>query len=155
MLYSIPLLLFRLKRVLDNPEESLIIAAKNIARSSLFITVDTTLFKYAMCLLRNWDHRPPPIAHYIVALSSVLGSLGFFVEQPSRRVELLYYVLPQVFYALWKILSFAKPLRVDKIPLTSVWLFSLSLMMVMYSHTHQQEAIAPFINRSLGFLLKD
>ena len=155
VLYSVPLLLFRPKLVLRNPPGSLVAVAKNVARSSLFFAVDATLFKYAMCVLRNWDQRPPPIAHYIPALSSVIGSLGIFVEQPSRRVELLYFILPQVFYAMWKILSIVKPLKLDKIPLNSVWLFCVSLMIVMYSRTYQQDAIAPFINRALGFLLKD
>lgn len=155
VLYIIPLLLFRLKQVLSNPVGSLQIVGKGIVRSALYFAVDATLFKYAMCVLRNLNHRPPPIAHYIPVLSSIIGSLGILVEQPSRRIELLHFILPQIFYAIWKILCITKPLGLERIPFGSVWLFCLSLVVMMYSHTHNREAVAPFINRAFDFLLKD
>ena len=80
VVYSIPLLLFRPKWVLSNPLTPVLIVAEKVGRSSLFFAIDATLFKYTMCVLRNLDHHPPPIAHYILALSSVIGSLGLFVE---------------------------------------------------------------------------
>lgn len=69
---------------------------KNSIVSALFFAVDATVVKYGLCLLRNAWGKPPPVPHFLPFLAGLLGSFGLLIERQSRRVELLYYVLPQV-----------------------------------------------------------
>ena len=95
-IYSLPLVLFRTKNLINKTKQSIITWLKNSAVSALFFAVDATVVKYALCLLRNAWGKPPPAPYFVSFLAGLLGSLGLLIERQSRRVELLYYVLPQV-----------------------------------------------------------
>ncbi len=95
-LYSLPLLLFRTSKLLVQPVEALQTLAQNTVVSSLFLAVTGAVIKYSLCLLRNAWARPPPVPLWIPAASGFAGVVGFLVERESRRLELLYYVIPQV-----------------------------------------------------------
>jgi len=94
--YSMPLLLFRTKRLFTAPKESLRTLIENTCVSSLFFAVDATLIKYGLCLLRNAWGRPPPTPALIPVLAGAMGVVGMLIERKSRRLEMLYYGLPQV-----------------------------------------------------------
>ena len=94
--YSMPLLLFRTKRLFTAPKESLRTLIENTCVSSLFFAVDATLIKYGLCLLRNAWGRPPPTPALIPVLAGAMGVVGMLIERQSRRLEMLYYGLPQV-----------------------------------------------------------
>ena len=155
VLYTIPLILFRSKEFISKPFEAITRLFTNTAISSLFLAVDGIITKYTMCLFRNWDGRPPPAPSYISFVSGMLGAVGLLVERPSRQLELLYYTSAQAFYIIWRLLCIKKPLKLDRTPGGSIWLFSLSLMAIMYAHVHERDTLAPLINRALDFLLED
>ena len=96
-IYSLPLVLFRTKNLISKTKESAVTLLKNSVVSALFFAVDATVVKYGLCLLRNAWGNPPLAPYFVPLLAGFLGSLGILIERQSRRVELLYYVLPQVF----------------------------------------------------------
>ena len=95
-IYSLPLVLFRTKNLINKTKQSIVTLLKNSIVSALFFAVDATVVKYGLCLLRNAWGKPPPAPYFVPFLAGLLGSLGLLIERQSRRVELLYYVLPQV-----------------------------------------------------------
>ena len=95
-LYSIPLLLFRTKTLLNTPRQALTGLLQNTCLSALFLAIDGIVIKYSMCLLRNVLGRPPPVPSVVPALAGFMAALGLLVERKPRRLELLYYVMPQV-----------------------------------------------------------
>lgn len=95
-IYSLPLLLFRTKSIFTHTTDTLSTLLPNTLVSALFLAVDGTLVKYTLCLLRNWHGKAPPLPLWIAPLSGFLGAAGLLIERHSRRLELLYYVLPQV-----------------------------------------------------------
>lgn len=97
-IYSLPLVLFRTKNLINKTKQSVVTLLKNSIVSALFFAVDATVVKYGLCLLRNAWGKPPPVPHFLSFLAGLLGSFGLLIERQSRRVELLYYVLPQVLY---------------------------------------------------------
>ena len=96
VLYSVPLLLLRTGRLLSQPMEALRTLVWNVGTSSLFLAISGTAMKYSLCLLRNAWGRPPPVPYWIPSLSGFIGTVGLLIERESRRLELLYYVVPQV-----------------------------------------------------------
>ena len=96
-----PLVLFRTKNLINKTKQSVVTLLKNSIVSALFFAVDATVVKYGLCLLRNAWGKPPPVPHFLPFLAGLLGSLGLLIERQSRRVELLYYVLPQVYIKAW------------------------------------------------------
>ena len=96
-IYSLPLVLFRTGDLFGKTKKSLTKLLQNSFQSALFFAVDATVTKYGICLLRNAWGNPPPTPHLVSLLAGLAGSLGILIERESRRVELLYYVLPQVY----------------------------------------------------------
>lgn len=95
-IYSLPLILFKTRNLFTRTKESIANLLKKSVQSALFFAVDATVVKYGLCLLRNSLGKPAPTPHFVPLLAGFLGSLGLLIERESRRVELLYYVLPQV-----------------------------------------------------------
>lgn len=155
VLYSIPLILFRTNSLLSSPYQSLKHLITNTAISALFFAIDATIAKYVICLLRNWFGGPSPASRSVSFIGGFMGALGFLIERPSRQIELVYYVLPQVFYTIWRLLCIKKPLKLHKMPAGSVWLFCLSMMAIMYAYQNDRKTLAPLINRAFDFLLND
>ena len=96
-IYSLPLLLLKTNHLVTKTKDSIIGLLKNSFVSALFFAVDATLVKYGLCLLRNAWGKPPPAPHLVSLLAGLMGSVGLLIERQSRRVELVYYVLPQVY----------------------------------------------------------
>ena len=95
-LYSLPLVLFKGRKLIQRPSKSLLSLFQNSFRSALFFSLDAAVVKYMLCLLRNvWPH-PPPLPVFIPFLAGMIGSLGLLIERAPRRIELMYYVFPQV-----------------------------------------------------------
>lgn len=154
LIYSLPLLLWKLQSLVHDPVTVIRYFLRNIAVSTAFFTVAATTVKYLVCLLRNWDHAPPPGPQYIPFVAGLVGSLAVLIERPNRQVELMYYAIPQVLYIAWRLLCIKKPLKLHKVPAGSVWLFCVSLMVVMYAHERNRDSLAPSINTTLDFLLQ-
>ena len=153
VLYSIPLLVFKIKHLRTNPRKTLRRYVKNVLNSSLFFAIDSTTVKYMLCLLRNWNRGTPPAPTFIPFVAGFVGGLSVILERPSRQLELLYYSIAQVLYVVWKLLCIKKPLRLHQFPAGSVVLYSVSLMVIMYSYAHEKEVIGPLIVKAVDFLL--
>lgn len=95
-IYLLPLVLFRTKSLFTNTQATLQMLLKNSLVSSLFLAVDAGVIKYALCVLRNTWRKPQPFPHSFSCIAGFLGVVGLLIERESRRLELLYYVLPQV-----------------------------------------------------------
>lgn len=95
-IYSMSLALFRTRNLVKKPKESLHYVLKNTCTSALFFAIDAMLVKYSLCLLRNAWGAPPPVPPFVPLVSGFVGVVGLLIERQSRRLELLYYVLPQV-----------------------------------------------------------
>ena len=95
-IYSLPLLLFKTNDLFSKTKDAIATLLKNSFVSALFFAVDATVVKYGLCLLRNAWGKPPPTPHLVSLLAGLMGSVGLLIERESRRVELVYYVLPQV-----------------------------------------------------------
>lgn len=100
VIYSLPLLLFKTNKLMTRPGVVLGTLVQNTMVSSLFLAATGFVMKLFLCTLRNAWGRPPPVPHWIPAVSGFAGVLGFLFERESRQLELLYYVLPQVCLAL-------------------------------------------------------
>ena len=94
-LYSMPLLLFKTKSLLQSPVASLKPVLQNTCVSTLFFTIDATLVKYGLCLWRNAWGSPPPTSVLVPILAGLMGLCGVLIERHSRRLEMVYYGLPQ------------------------------------------------------------
>lgn len=152
VLYSIPLLVFKLKELRERPSTAFWRYVKNVLNSSLFFAIDSATVKYLLCLLRNWDKRPPPSPTYVPFFAGFIGGLSVILERPSRQLELLYYSTAQILYVVWKLLCIKKPLRLHKFPAGSIVLFCMSLMVIMYSYAHEQDVLAPLVIKAFDFL---
>ena len=81
---------------MSSPGKTVRTLLSNSVRSALFFAVDASMVKYALCLLRNAWPYAHPVPVFIPFLAGMSGVLGLLIERQSRRVELMYYVLPQV-----------------------------------------------------------
>ncbi|XP_064397727.1 uncharacterized protein LOC135344449 isoform X2 [Halichondria panicea] len=152
-IYSLPLVLFRTKSLWTHTITALRTLLNNTLVSALFLAVDGALVKYTLCLLRNGYGHAPPLPAWIALLSGFLGAAGLLIERHSRRLELLYYVLPQVLYGVWRVLCIKKPLNLHKIPCGSVWVFCASLAVIFHSFEREHLSLSPLINTALHRLL--
>ena len=98
-IYSLPLLLFRSKSLFMHTAASLKNLLVNSFVSALFLAVDGSVVKYSLCLLRNLWGGAHPLPYLFTLVAGFLGVSGLLIERQSRRLELLYYVLPQVSWA--------------------------------------------------------
>ena len=95
-IYSLPLLLFKTKSLLVHTADALKNLLVNSFVSALFLAVDGSVVKYSLCLFRNLWGGAHPLPYVFSLVAGFLGVSGLLIERQSRRLELLYYVLPQV-----------------------------------------------------------
>ena len=107
-LYSISLFVLSPMSLLDSPVRAVTHFLKKTLVSATFLTVNGTVVKYGICLLRNAWGGGPPILHFIPALVGIVGSWSILLERPSRQRELVYYVIPQVLYLTWRLICIKK-----------------------------------------------
>lgn len=96
-IYSVPLVLFKSNSLVTDTYKSLLNLLKNAFRSGMFLTVNLSLAKYALCVLRNIWRDPGVFPSFFAGLAGFVGVVGLLIERKSRRLELVYYVLPQVY----------------------------------------------------------
>ena len=96
VLYSMPLVLFRSGTLLRSPGPALSSLLRRTTVSTLSFGLDIVLIKYLLCLLRHARPTPPPVAAAVPLLAGLLAALPVVMEQKSRKLEMIYYGLPQV-----------------------------------------------------------
>ena len=97
--YVIPLLLFKLRRLLASPQSVLPRLLLSIARSSLFLSLYCTTGWAWMCLFRRAGDARGRQSHAL--LSGLLTGLCVLIEKRERRVELGLYVLSHSLYTAY------------------------------------------------------
>lgn len=152
-LYSISLFVLSPMSLLGSPVRAVTHFLKKTLVSATFLTVNGTVVKYGICLLRNAWGGGPPIPHFIPALVGIVGSWSILLERPSRQLELVYYVIPQVLYLTWRLICIKKILGLDKIPWGFVWFQCFSLAILMYAYESERDLISPLLCKTLDFLL--
>lgn len=153
VIYGISGVVYKHKQLFTNPLKWALDTSRNIANSALFFALDAAIIKYTLCLLRNWYKRPPPVPYLYPLICGTVAGFTIFLERPSRQLELVYYCSPQLIYSVWQLIA-TKKLQ-HRIPHGSVWLLSLSLMVLSHAAEHNRNTLAPIISNGLHFLLKD
>lgn len=152
-LYGLSLLLFNPVSLLATPARSVKQFLKKTLTSAVVFAVNGTVAKYGICVLRNAWGRGPPIPHFIPAVAGAAAGLSVLLERPSRQLELVYYVLPQVLYAVWRLICIKKTAGIHKLPWGSVWLQCISLAIIMCAYEREKDSISPLVHKTLQFLL--
>mmetsp|Transcript_34185 Transcript_34185/g.59798 ORF Transcript_34185/g.59798 Transcript_34185/m.59798 type:complete len:200 (-) Transcript_34185:280-879(-) len=128
--HILPLLVFRRKQLLANPQETLKKLIIAIARSSLFVGLFNFNARIGLCYSNGILKGMRPISSVI---GSILAAMAINIEDPKRRQELSMYLLPRALETLWNIAE-AHGL-VKSITHGEVGLFSIAmgLMLMLYA----------------------
>jgi len=97
--HFVPMILFRYKSLLKDPQSQLLRTFQNFANSCAFLTSYVFVIKSTQCFLRNL--RKKDVASHAL-LSGLLTSFATLFEQPSRVSELSLYCIPRGLEATWK-----------------------------------------------------
>ncbi|GFN84621.1 mitochondrial import inner membrane translocase subunit tim17/tim22/tim23 family protein isoform 2 [Plakobranchus ocellatus] len=147
-----PILVFKRSLLLKRPIFVLGSLAKNLALSTSFLGLMVFLAKLVICLLRNAEHRPPPLPGYIPALAGAVCGLALLLERFSRRKELALFVIPHVFNILYVAAGNSQLLRpVLQLPHGFTLVFALSMTSVMHAYEREPESLTLLINGILRF----
>ena len=142
--YLLPLILFKYKFLWNNFSVSLIRAIYGISRSTLFLTLYTSLGWSSMYFLRSFLYSTP--SKFNVCIGGFIAGLSVFIDKKPRRLELALYVFSQaiqIFYNRWK-----KVILLPSIKYGEILLFSCSSAILMHSYINQPKYL-----RSSYFLL--
>ncbi|KAK3589354.1 hypothetical protein CHS0354_009998 [Potamilus streckersoni] len=146
-----PVLVFRQKLVWQKPMKVLKSLIQNIVMSTTFLASMVMLAKYVICLLRNVQHRPPPLPGYIPAIAGFTAGLGVLFERASRRKELALFLVPHSLYALYLWAKEAGLVR--HIPYSSVVLYALSMASVMHAYEREPESLSVLLHGILRYFV--
>ncbi|WAR08282.1 hypothetical protein MAR_018240 [Mya arenaria] len=141
---SIILLYFRPKHVLKT-------VVKNTFWSTVFLATMVMVAKYAICLLRNLHHRPPPLRPWIPAAAGILAGMGFLFEGTHSRRDLSLFLIPHILYAFY---FWAKePKIVRHIPNSSILFYALALVPIMHAYEREPESLNLLLHSALKFFV--
>lgn len=135
---------FRPKRVI----KSLI---RNVFWSTTYLATMVIIAKYVICLLRNLQHRPPPLSPWIPSAAGFASGLGLLFERPNRRKELALFLIPHTLYAVY---LWAKENRIIRhVPNSSIFLFALAMVPIMHAYEREPESLSLLIHSALKFFV--
>ena len=125
--HLVPLLLFKTKRLVQDPGKELLRAGTAVAMSSAFLSTYVFCVKFSQCVLRNafqFDYG------WGALLSGLSTGLSTYLERPSRASELMLFCAPKGITAAWK--YFADEMGVLKpVPNGEVAIFCLAAALFM------------------------
>jgi hypothetical protein len=124
--HLVPLLMFRWKSLASDPVGVLSKAAVDITRSSLFLTLYTSLVKSTLCFLRNLREADDG---WQAAAAGFVSGLALSVEQEKRGKELMLYCLPKGIEVGWQLLE--RQGWVRRVPFGNVLMISAALAIVL------------------------
>ncbi|WAR08281.1 hypothetical protein MAR_018239 [Mya arenaria] len=133
------------------PKQVLKTVVKNTFWSTAFLATMVMVAKYAICLLRNLQHRPPPLRPWIPAAAGILAGLGVLFEGTHRRRELSLFLIPHTLYAVYLWAKEAKIVR--HIPNSSILLFALALVPIMHAYEREPESLNLLLHSALKFFV--
>jgi hypothetical protein len=127
--HLIPIILFKRKKLSENPRQTIKNAIKNIFKSCMFLATYVSIFRYLLCFLKNYRHK---VDKWNVILGSFFCTFGLLWEPAHRRTELALYLFPRFMEAFWN-----KLLReglVKSFQFGEVLVFSLAMGIIMFCY---------------------
>jgi len=91
-IHIMPVLLFRLSKLIRHPVVVLKELGVSIARSVSFLSLFVGLYQFFVCRYRPFVSRDYRVMYFF---AGIFSSLSLFVEKVSRRTELALYTLPR------------------------------------------------------------
>ncbi|KAJ1566379.1 hypothetical protein HK405_010064 [Cladochytrium tenue] len=131
----IPVVAFRLRRLLHDPATVMKRVLYNTATSATFLSVFVSVYMRLVCLIRDLHRRG--VIHkdhkYLYWLVGLLSSSAILIEDKKRRSELAMYLVPRGLTSLHNLLALRRA-TVD-VPYFEVAMFSAGMgLVVMYLH---------------------
>ncbi|KAJ1960735.1 hypothetical protein GGI12_003647 [Dipsacomyces acuminosporus] len=97
-LNAVVLLIFKRRRLFDDPKSALFKLVKSSARSAIFFSILITSIVNGSCAMRTLLGRETYAGYVIMGL---LGGLSVLIEAPSRRIELAMYCFLRALESSW------------------------------------------------------
>ena len=91
-------LIFRGKKVIQEPTKSLRLYILGTLRSAIFLTCYVTTAWSVPCLFRHLRGREERWMYYV---NGIIAGLMVLIEVPGRRLELGLYCLPRALESFW------------------------------------------------------
>ena len=122
----------------DRPVKILKSLVKNIIKSSLFLAVFVSAFRFMMCFTKNTRQK---IDRWNVIISSFVCAFAILFEPASRRSEIAMYLVPRALESLWTMQL--RNGRVRNIPFGEELVFAVSMAVLMYCYQNKPHVIKP------------
>lgn len=142
--HFLPLLLFRMRRLLKEPAPVLRHAFASVFYSTAFITSFQSIFWFVFCNVRNLRGRDTALS---TVLAGVGSGLSIFFERKGRRAELALFSIPRAIACSWAVLERYGYVR--SVPHAHVGIFALGMATIMTFHQHRPEVIKESYRRLL------
>ncbi|XP_033741255.1 uncharacterized protein LOC117328034 [Pecten maximus] len=150
-----PIIIFRHKLVVKRPKVVLKSLLKNVIFSTSFLASMVMLAKYTICLLRNLNKKPPPLASYIPVAGGLVCGLSVLLERANRRKELSLFLIPHTLYALYTYIKGTRlSSRID-MPYGSVFLYAISMISIMHAYEREPQSLSLLLNGILRYFVGD
>ena len=137
-LHLIPVLLFKRRKLVQEPKRTFMITCKNIFKSCLFLAVYVSVFRYLLCVTKNTRRT---VDRWNMIIASFVCGFAIILEPESRRNELAMYLVPRAFEALFN-LQVQKG-RVKHIKYGEVLIFAVCMSLLMYCYENEPKNIKP------------
>lgn len=124
--HLLPALIFKFKRLQQNPLSTTARITYAALCSSAFLTSYQTAMKLTVCTIRNTFKKDYVAESW---MGGLMTGLSLFFEDPKRRFELMLYCVPRALDILWQILKRRGLVRYVKH--SEVVLFCLSMSLIM------------------------
>lgn len=134
-IHVVPFLLFKLKSFRKAGLFKLIFnLIKNMTKSVMFMTTYVFSIKlgYQLFAQKYLNKVPQWLANYII---SVTGCLFIAFEQPHKRVDITYFIIPRVLETYYNILVNRKLLREISPKVMNLILVSLAIAIIAFKFT--------------------
>eukprot|EP01083_Nonionella_stella_P099253 279058_1 len=128
--HTLPVLLFRFNALRASPIPVLSRLFRSIVRSTCFMGSFPVIYWVAFSSLRNFLKKD---WKYTFAIAGFISGNSIFIEKPSRRLELMMFLLPKAIESVWIIMK-AHGWKSNPAVNPIMFSFSSAIMMTLYQH---------------------
>lgn len=137
-LHIVPVLLFKRRKLFQDPKSQSWFLLKNIVNSCLFIAVYVATFQYMLCFTKNTRGK---VDRWNVILATLVCGFALVFEHKSRRNELVMYMLPRMMESIYRLLMERGLVKAYKFG--EVFIFALCMALIMFCYQTKPEQIKP------------
>ena len=137
-IHILPALIFKRRKLTKEPIKILRAAAKNILKSTLFISCYVSFYWYFICKIKNYRKKTDK---WNIILAASLCCFSVLWEPSNRRSEMALYMFPRFLESAMLYLvdrGYVKP-----IPKGEVVAFAIALSFIMYCYQNEEKNIKP------------